>query len=142
MMPIVQVLAFANIETVVVAFLQGRSELTGIPVGARLPTDYDGTSAAVTVTRVGGEFSADDFIDRALVRVDAYGPDKASALNLTGTVRSLIWRLPEFINSSESIITEVGEYRGPSWLRDPQFAAANRYTTRYQLFLRVTPQPD
>ena len=46
MVPVTQGLAFANIETLVLAFLRGRSELTGIPTVARLPADYSGTSAA------------------------------------------------------------------------------------------------
>jgi|SRR3954468_254648 hypothetical protein len=124
---------FSNVETLLVAFLGARSELTGVPVAVRPPAGYDGTSPIVVVTRVGGEFSVDDEIDRALVRVDTYGRDKAGALDLTGTVRGLMWSMPQV----QPLVTDVSETRGPSWLRDPGFAGANRYTTRYLLHVSV-----
>jgi len=124
---------FPNVETLLAAFLSGRSELAGVPVVVRLPAGYDGTSPAVVVTRVGGEFSVNDKLDRALVRVDTYGRDKAGALDLAGTVRGLVWLMPDVAPP----VTDVSEARGPSWLRDPAFANANRYTTRYLLHVHV-----
>ena len=87
--------AFPNVERLVVAFLGARAELAGTPVSVTLPDGYDGTTPVVTVTRVGGEYSADDGLDRALVRIDAFGPDKASALDLAGVTRAALWSLPE-----------------------------------------------
>jgi len=124
---------FPNVETLLVAFLSGRAELAGIPVVVRLPAGYDGTSPTVVVTRVGGEFSVDDNLDRALVRVDTYGSDKTRALDLTGTVRALVWLMA----GTQPPVTDVSETRGPNWLRDPAFANANRYTTRYLLHVHV-----
>jgi hypothetical protein len=132
-----QPLLFSNVESLVVAFLGGRSELSGVRVVVRLPADYDGTSRAVVVSRVGGEFAQDDYLDRALVRVDTYGPDKGAALDLTGTVRSLVWLIPSVKHANGVTVADVAENRGPSWLRDPAYASANRYTTRYQLLVRV-----
>jgi hypothetical protein len=131
-----QPLTFPNVESLVVAYLGGRSELAGVAVGVRLPAGYDGKSPAVTVTRVGGEFGSDDQIDRALVRVDAYAGDKVAALNLAGTVRALLWLMPDQ-EPSGGPVTDVSEHRGPSWLRDPGLASANRYTTRYLLHVHV-----
>jgi hypothetical protein len=92
------------------------------------------------VTRVGGEFTDDDYLDRVLVRIDTYGPDKGAALDLAGTVRSLIWRLPGIKQPNDVVISNVAETRGPSWLRDRGYAMASRYTTRYQVLVRVGPR--
>lgn len=135
-----QPLAFSNVESLLLAFLSGRTELAGIPVVLRLPADYDGLSRIVVIFRVGGEFAADDYLDRAQVRIDTYGPDKGAALDLAGAVRSLIWLLPGTKQAGDAIISDVAETRGPSWLRDPGNASANRYTTRYQVLVRVGPR--
>jgi hypothetical protein len=129
-------LAFPNVESLVVAFLGGRAELAGVPVAVRLPAGYDGKTPAVTVTRVGGEFGSDELIDRALIRVDTYNGDKAGALDLAGTVRGLVWLMPDQ-QQPGGPVTDVSEQRGPSWLRDPGLAGANRYTTRYLLHVHV-----
>jgi len=132
----VQQLAFPNVESLLIAFLGGRSELAGVTVAAHLPAGYDGVSPVVVVTRVGGEFQPDDLLDRALLRIDTYGRDKGGALDLAGTVRGLVWLLPDQQQSGGPVV-DVSETRGPSWLRDPGFATANRYTTRYLLLVRV-----
>lgn len=136
-----QPFTFFNVETVVVAFLRGRAELAGIPVAVALPADYDGTSPAIVVSRVGGEFSADDHLDRALVRIDTYSRDHAAALDLAGTVRGAVWLMPDVTHAGGVTVTDVAEFRGPSRLRDPAFATAHRYTTRYQVLIRVGQQP-
>lgn len=132
---------FSNVESLLVTFLGARTELSGVPVVVRLPANYDGLARTVVVSRVGGEFGPDDYLDRALVRVDTYGPDKGAALDLAGTVRSLVWLMPDSPLPNGVIVTDVAESRGPSLLRDPAFATANRYTTRYQLLVRVGPKP-
>jgi hypothetical protein len=137
--PVEQPLAFANVESLVVAFLGGRAELNGVQVLLRLPDDYDGRSRAVVVFRVGGEFASDDYLDRAIIRIDTFAGDKGGALDLAGTVRSLIWLMPGVGHANGVAIADVVEDRGPSWLRDPVHAGANRYTTRYRLLVRVSP---
>lgn len=134
-------LAFSNVERLVVSFLSARPEMAGVRVAVRLPDDYDGLARAAVVTRVGGEFAADDRIDRAVVRLDTYGPDKAAALDLAGTVRGLVWLAPDATHAGGAVVSDVAEDRGPSWLRDPAFPAANRYTTRYLLLIRVPSGP-
>jgi hypothetical protein len=134
-------LVFSNVESLLVTFLGARAELSGVPVVVRLPANYDGLARAVVVSRVGGEFGPDDYLDRALVRVDTYGPDRGAALDLAGVVRSLVWLTPDSTLPNGVIVTDVAETRGPSLLRDPAFATANRYTTRYQLLVRVSPKP-
>jgi len=134
-------LRFPNVETLVVTFLQERAELAGTTIVVRLPGNYDGSSAVVVVSRVGGEYSGDDQLDHAVIRIDAYGPDRTAALDLAGRVRGLVWLIPELSPVAGVTITEVTEQRGPSNLRDPAFAAANRYTTRYHLLVRVVPEP-
>src|SRR5215468_5815442 len=132
-----QLLGFSNVESMLIAYLSGRPEMAGVPVVDRLPAGYDGSSRTVAVTRVGGEFSVDDGLDRALVRIDTYGPNRTAALDLAGTARSLIWLLPGARQANGAIVSDIAETRGPSWLRDPAFATANRYTTRFQVLVRV-----
>lgn len=128
-------------ERLVVSYLSARSEMAGVRVAVRLPDDYDASARAAIVTRVGGEFSADDLLDRAVVRLDTYGPDKVAALDLAGTVRGLMWLAPEASHAGGAVVSDVAEDRGPSWLRDPGFPHANRYTTRYVLLIRVSRGP-
>lgn len=134
-----QPLGFVNVESLVTAFLQGRTELGGVPVAARLPSDYDGASAIVVVSRVGGEFSAEDWLDRALIRIDAYGPGRTAALNLAGTVRGLIWLMPDVSPIGDVAVADIVEQRGPSQVPDPAFPTANRYVARYHVLVRVGP---
>jgi hypothetical protein len=136
-LPAEQPLAFPNVETLLVSFLTGRRELSGVAVGVRLPPDFNPASRAVVVFRTGGEFFVDDHLDRALVRIDTYGADEADALDLAGTVRALVWLLPDVPLPGGAVVSDVAESRGPSWLRDPALATANRYTTRYLVPVRV-----
>jgi hypothetical protein len=135
-----QPLIFPNIENLVVGFLASRTELAGVPVAVRLPTDYDGSSAIVVVSRVGGEFAADDRLDQSLLRIDTYGPDWTAALDLGGRVRGLIWLMPDVAGGTGTAIADIAEQRGPSRLRDHAFPNASRYTTRYQVLVRVSLQ--
>jgi hypothetical protein len=133
---------FSNVESLTITFLGSRGELAGVPVDVRLPPGHDGTTEAVVVSRVGGEFQPDDLIDRALVRIDTYGPDRTAALDLAGTVRGLVWLMPELAHPGGVKVFEVAEDRGPSVLRDPALANANRYTTRYRLHLSVISRSE
>jgi hypothetical protein len=122
-------LVFPNVEELVGTYLSGRSELTGTPVVATLPGDYDGKAATVLLTRVGGVYLDDDRLDRALLRIDAYGPDKTAAHRLALAVRGLMWAMP---------VSGIAEERGPHWLPDAPHQHAARYMARYQLTIPVT----
>jgi hypothetical protein len=119
---------FPDVEDMVVRYLAARSELAGVPVGIELPTGYDGTTSMVRVVRVGGVYSADDRLDRATVRVDAYGPDQRAAHHLALVVRGLLWIMP---------VTDLAEERGPHWLPDTPHNHAARYLARYHLAVPV-----
>jgi hypothetical protein len=121
--------AFPDVEDLVVSYLAGRAELAGVPVGIELPAGMDGTIALVRVSRVGGDYSPDDRLDRALVRLDAYGPGQRAAHRLALTVRGLLWVMP---------VTDLAEDRGPHWLPDAARNHAARYMTRYRIAVPVT----
>ena len=52
-----------------------------------------------------------------------------------------MWLAPDATHAGGAVVSDVAEDRGPSWLRDPAFPAANRYTTRYLLLIRVPDGP-
>lgn len=133
-------LFFPDVEQLVVTFLGTRSELGGIPVGVDLPAGFDGTQRAVVVTRVGGAFLDDDYLDDALTRIDSYGPDKAVAHSVARLVRGLLPLLTEARHTDGVIVSEVSEVQGPYWFSDKQHAYANRYLMRYRLIVPVRPQ--
>ncbi|MFL6072748.1 MAG: hypothetical protein ACJ73S_05055 [Mycobacteriales bacterium] len=120
--------AFPDVESLVVSYLAARSELAGVPVRLVLPDDYDGKAPTVLVTRVGGVYVSDDRLDNALVRIDAYGPDKAAAHRLALTARGLLWVMP---------VADLAEERGPHWLPDTPHQHAARYMARYRLTVHV-----
>jgi hypothetical protein len=126
--PVTRPLGFPDVERLVVDYLSARSELSGVPVVVTLPGGFDGTVSTVLVTRVGGVYAVDDRLDRALVRVDAYGPDKTGAHRLALVVRGLLWVMP---------VTDLAEERGPHWLPDTPHNRAARYMARYQLTVPV-----
>jgi hypothetical protein len=132
-----QPLVFPNVERVIVAFLDARPELDGVLIAAELPPDFDGTKLAVRVSRVGGEFVEDDLVDKALARVEAYGPDKAAAHSLASQVRGLFPLLVKTRHADGVVISDVTETQGPYWFPDSRLAQAKRYLMRYQLAVAV-----
>ena len=130
-------LNFPNVESVVAGFLQGRSDLSGVPVGSLLPAGFDGTQRAVVLTRLGGVFNDDDQLDNAEVRIDSYGPDKVAAHGLACTVRGV---LPLVIDAGLSF-SDVTEIQGPCFSIDRRHSDSNRYIMKYRFVLDVKSRP-
>jgi hypothetical protein len=130
---------FPDAEALVARFLSARPELTGIPVGVTLPANFDGTSRAVLISRVGGEFVEYQILDLPVLRVETYGPDKPAAHQLARTVRGLLSLLPESRHADRAIVSDVNEERGPHWLPDGKRQGAARYMSRIQLVVHLAP---
>lgn len=135
-----EALLFADVESVVTAFLAARPELDGVPVVVALPPDFDGTRGLIRVTRFGGAFSEDDRLDEARVRLDAYAQDKASAHALACAVRGLMPALPRAARGDGVVVTDVAENDGPYWHPDRRRGDASRYLIRYRIAIEVRPR--
>lgn len=127
-------------EAAVANLLASRSELTGVEVGDRLPTDYDGTQPVVTLERIGGNAdpSTMGWRDTAHLDVRSYGKDKAAAAALSAKVRYLMAILPYL--ESPSVVFEASEENvGPQWF--PDATADYPESGYYLLQVAVTLHP-
>ena len=129
-------LVFPDVERAVAEFLRARPELSGVPVGSLLPSGFDGTQRAVVLTRLGGVFLDDDRLDNAEVRLDSYGPDKATAHAVALAVRGVLPLLPE-----GAVFCDVTELQGPCFSLDRRHFDANRYIMRSRFVAEVEPRP-
>ncbi|MFD9890635.1 hypothetical protein ACFWY9_14920 [Amycolatopsis sp. NPDC059027] len=130
-------LNFPNVESVVAGFLQGRQELSGVPIGSVLPPGFNGTQRAVVLTRLGGVFVDDDQLDNAEVRIDSYGPDKIAAHALACVVRGVL----PLLTRAALGASDLAEIQGPCFSVDRRHSDANRYLMKYRFVLEVYPRP-
>ncbi|GAA1152078.1 hypothetical protein F4556_004056 [Kitasatospora gansuensis] len=131
------VIAFPDVERVVVDSLKNRPELTGVTVDNKPPAGFDGTQKAVLVSRVGGAWLDDQFLDRPLVDLEVYGPDKTTAHGIALAARSLVLQLGGTA-AGTGTVTDVAEADGPRWLPDFNRPAASRYISTVRLTLRLS----
>ncbi|MEU2184077.1 hypothetical protein [Streptomyces thermolilacinus] len=128
-------LAFPDVERLVVDHLRNRPELTGVVVDNRPPAGFDGTQQAVLVSRVGGAWVDDLHLDRPLVDLEVYGPDKTTAHTVALTARAALLDATGTVYGG-AFVTEVAEADGPRWLPDHNRPSANRYLSTVQLSIR------
>lgn len=118
-----------DIEEVLCQWLATRPELSGVAIGTRVPIDYNGTQRVVRIVRLGG--SADFLMrfDSPRIDIDAFGPDKGSAVDLMKILRRLI--LIDIHNADlsawQAAISHTREDVGPIWLDEPDYPNAGRY---------------
>lgn len=118
-----------DIEEVLCQWLATRSELAGVAIGTRVPINYNGTQRVVRIVRLGG---GADFLmrfDNPRLDIDAFGPDKGSAVDLMKILRRLI--LIDIHNADlsawQAAISHTREDVGPIWLDEPDYPNAGRY---------------
>lgn len=128
-------LAFPDVERLVVDHLRNRPELTGVVVDNRPPAGFDGTQKAVLVSRVGGAWVDDLHLDRPLLDLEAYGPDKTTAHTVALTARAALLEAAGTVYGGASV-TEVAEADGPRWLPDYNRPDGNRYLATVRLSIR------
>lgn len=129
-----------DIEQVLTGWLSSRSDLSGVLIGTRVPTAYDGSQRVIRIVRLGG--SADDLMafDHPRVDIDCFGPDKGSAWDLSALVRrAVLFDLIHGANLSSwsAAISNVREDVGPQWLDEPDYPNAGRYL--FQITATVHP---
>lgn len=126
-------------EALVCMWLTGRTELAGVPVADRLPDGYDGTQQAVTVARIGGSMDGagrGTWLDRPRLDISCWGPDKAGAKDLAGTVRSLLAVAAAADHSAAGAVwSTTSEDVGPQWLPSTDYPGTGRYLLQYSVLI-------
>ncbi|GGT32059.1 hypothetical protein [Streptomyces purpureus] len=127
---------FPDVEAIVVDLLSDRPELAGAIVDETPPAGFNGTQRAVIVSRRGGAWIDDLHIDRPMIELEVYGPDKTAAHVLANAARAVLLQSAGTVFGT-SVITDVAEADGPRWLPDYVYTAANRYLCVIQLSVRT-----
>ncbi|WSJ45691.1 hypothetical protein OG349_23635 [Streptomyces sp. NBC_01317] len=129
------VLNFPDVERLVVDFLEDRPEMVGVTVDNRPPAGFDGTQKAVLVSRVGGVWVDDLHLDKPLLDLEVYGPDKTAAHTVALAARACVLELIG-TRYGTAVVTDVDEADGPRWLPDYNRPAGNRYLATLRLSIR------
>ncbi|MFE9410224.1 hypothetical protein ACFYN0_15720 [Streptomyces sp. NPDC006704] len=128
-------LAFPDVERLIVDHLKYLPELSGVAVDNRPPAVFDGTQQAVLVSRTGGAWVDDLHLDQPLVELEVYGPTKTAAHTLSLSVRAALLQL-RGTTYGTAVVTDVVETEAVRWLPDYNRPAGNRYRTTVRLSLR------
>ncbi|MDF9814606.1 hypothetical protein [Streptomyces sp. SPB162] len=128
-------IVFPDVERLVVDHLKNRAELAGVVVDNRPPAGFDGTQKAVLVSRTGGAWADDLHLDRPLVDLEVYGPDKTTAHSVALSARAA---LLEVVGTSYggAFVADLAEADGPRWLPDYNRPNGNRYLSTVRLSIR------
>jgi hypothetical protein len=137
----VSTISFPDVERLVVEFLKNRHELAGITVDNIPPPGFDGTQKVVLVSRSGGAWVDDLHLDRPLVDLEAYGPDKTAAHAVALAARSALLDIVETAFGGARVV-DLSEADGPRWLPDWNRQAANRYFSTVRLSIRPATTPS
>ncbi|MFG3284682.1 hypothetical protein [Streptomyces sp. NPDC048111] len=128
-------LAFPDVERLIVDHLKNRPELAGVDVDNRPPPVFDGTQKAVLVSRTGGAWVDDLHLDQPLVELEVYGPTKTDAHTVSLSVRAALLQL-RGTTYGTAVVTDVVETEAVRWLPDYNRPAGNRYLTTVRFSLR------
>ncbi|WP_432092144.1 hypothetical protein [Streptomyces sp. bgisy100] len=129
-------IAFPDVERLVVDHLKDRPELAGVTVDNRPPAGFNGTQKAVLVSRTGGAWVDDQHLDQPLVDLEVYGPDKTAAHGVALAARAALLQARGTTYGS-AYVTDVVEADGPRWLPDYNRPAGNRYLSTVRLLIRT-----
>ena len=129
------VITFPDVERLVVDAFRDRPELAGVTVDNRVPAGFDGTQRAVLVSRVGGAWVDDEHLDKPLIDLEIYGPDKPAAHTVSLAVRSATFAL-RGLSAGGAHVVDVVEEDGPRWLPDWHHPGSNRYLSTIRLVVR------
>lgn len=128
---------FGDAEAAVVAILQNDPTLSGVGVSTDLVGFAD--SRWLQVQRTGGIPTLWMRVDNPLITVTAYGPDKASALDLAGLARGAVFAARGQYVGNGLALYDVMDADGLAWSPDEQNPAQARYV--FALALVTKPRP-
>lgn len=128
-----------DIEEVIVQWLLTLPALAGVQIGTRVPTDYNGSQSVVRVVRLGGSTDFLMWSDNPRLDIDCFGPDKATAFNLTRIVRRALAFDIRFadLSSFGACVTSVNEDVGPQWFDEEDYPNAGRYLTQISVMVHA-----
>ncbi|MFE0427394.1 hypothetical protein [Streptomyces sp. NPDC058953] len=137
--------SFPDVEDIVVDFLSDAHSGLGpnVHVGQSPPAGFNGTQAAVLVSRRGGAWVEDLQVDEPMIELEVYGATKAAAHLLANRARGVLLPLrskeigPAAPGGITTVVTDVAELDGPRWQPDFIHAGANRYICVIRFTLRV-----
>jgi hypothetical protein len=124
---------FPDVEALVIQILQAEIPLDEATVSRDAPTGFDGTQPAILVSRYGGAWVGDLYLDNPMMQLEVYGPDKATAFTLANAARHALLSKAGtsfgLIGTEDANVTisDVVEQDGPRWMPDYLYRAAKRY---------------
>jgi hypothetical protein len=119
---------FPDVEALVIQILQAEAALAGAATISRDAwTTFDGTQPAVLVSRLGGTWVGDLYLDNPMMQLEVYGPDKATAFTLANAARHALLASIGTTYNGITTISDVVEQDGPRWMPDYLYHAAKRY---------------
>jgi hypothetical protein len=128
-------IVFPDVERLVVDSIKDRAELAGIVVDNKPPPGFNGTQKVVLVSRAGGAWIDDQYLDQPLIDLECYGPDKTTAHGVSLRARAAVLALRGAGYGGAQVV-DVAEMDGPRWLPDYHHAAASRYLATVRLLVR------
>ncbi|QPB09770.1 hypothetical protein CPT_Shady_009 [Streptomyces phage Shady] len=124
-----------DVEALTLKALSGR--LTGARVAVDYPADWDTASPLVVAHRVGGAALDARFLDRALMDVQVWAPDRREASRIAREVRAILFdACRSAVSDAEGYLSDFREVTGP-WSPGPgDHANLSRFIATYQLTAR------
>lgn len=127
---------FPDIELVVIDWLKNTASPPWTVVDRFPPSGFDGTAASVFVSRMGGVWIDDQYLDTPIVQLECYGSTKAAATAVALAARAQLLAIGGFSDGGATV-TQIDEMDGPRWLPDYLHAGANRYIHTVKLAVRL-----
>jgi hypothetical protein len=127
---------FPDVEALVIQILQDEDSLSDATVSRDAPADFDGTKSAVLVSRLGGAWIGDLYLDNPMMQLEVYGPDKATASTLANLARQALLSKIGMTQGGVTI-SDVVEQDGPRWMPDYLYRAAKRYVCVIRMSIDV-----
>ncbi|MGW0929556.1 phage tail termination protein [Streptomyces sp. NPDC002644] len=114
-----------------------RARLTGVRVAVDIPADWDASSALVVAHRVGGAAVDPRFLDRALIDVQVFEPDRNDASALARRARAaLLAACQTQFSDGTGSLSGFREITGP-WSSGPEtHANISRFIATYEVMAR------
>ncbi|NYI05247.1 hypothetical protein [Allostreptomyces psammosilenae] len=131
-------LGLPDVERLVVDHLRYRPELINVTVDNRVPPGFDGTTNTVLVSRMGGAWVDDEHLDKPLLELEIYGPDKPTAHVTSIAVREALLQA-RGTTYGTAFVSDVVETEASRWYPDYNRPAGARYRTIVQLNVRPAP---
>jgi hypothetical protein len=127
-------IVYGDAEALVVGAMRAQLDDDTVTVSVDL-VGYDEAGRWVTVTRIGGDPTPYFGLDRPMIAVDVYAPDKADAFDLAQAARAAVFAARGYAGT-DCVLYDVGDASGFTWIEDAEVAA--HYTFTLSIVTRPT----